>query len=267
MSARVASGFGVALAALSLFTATPAWAQPAPPAPHEDEAFDIMNLLTEHGLHDIHDEAWNVYGQSTYISLWKPPFRAPYTNADGSVNSLSPDAEQSYSWTLTLFFGLHLWRGGEVYLSPEVIAEQTLSNLKGIGAAHENFEFQKTGGTTPSLYRSRLFYRQRFGFGGTRVEKTSNPLQLGTVVDSRRLELTVGNFSALDVFDKNGVVGDMRRGFFNQRVLHDLTRRTISLPTRADTRGGPRRSCTGTTGRSGSGRSYRRRTRTGRPSI
>jgi hypothetical protein len=215
----IASVLGAVVAAYVLFSATPASAQPAPPAPHEDQAFDLMNLLTDHALHDIHDEAWNVYGQSTLISAWKPSFAAPYTNANGSVNSLSPDAEQSWSWTLTLFFGLHLWRGGEVYFAPEIIAEQTLSNLKGIGAAHENFEFQKTGGTTPSLYRSRLFWRQRFGFGGGRVEKTSDPMQLGTVVDSRRLELTVGNFSALDVFDKNAVTGDSRRGFLNQSFM------------------------------------------------
>jgi high affinity Mn2+ porin len=211
---------GVSLAAACvLLTPRPASAQAAPPGAHEDQAFDFMNLLTDHGLHDIHDEPWNAYGQSTYISLWKAPFQAPYTTANGSVNSLSPDAEQSYSWTLTLFLGLHLWHGGEVYFAPEAIAEQTLSNLKGIGAAHENFEFQKTGGQTPSLYRSRIFYRQRFGFGGGRVEKTSDPLQLGAVVDSRRLELTVGNFTALDVFDKNGVAGDPRRGFLNQAFM------------------------------------------------
>ena len=125
--AGVAYALGAGLALLALFTTSPASAQPAPPAPHENQAFDFMNLLTEHGLHDIHDEAWNAYGQSTLISAWKLPFRAPYTNANGSVNSLAPDAEQSWSWTVTLFLGLHLWRGGEVYVSPEVIAEQTLS--------------------------------------------------------------------------------------------------------------------------------------------
>ncbi len=148
--------FFALVAGLVLLAPARVRAQGSPPAPHEEQAFDFMNLLTDHGLHDIHDESWNVYGQSTAISMWKPRFQAPYTNAHGSVNSLSPDAEQSWSWTLTLFFGLHLWPGGEAYVSPEVIAEQTLSNLKGIGAAHENFEFQKTGGTTPSLYRSRM---------------------------------------------------------------------------------------------------------------
>ena len=56
-----------------------------------------MNLLSHHGLHDIDDERWNAYGQFTYISSWKPPFTAPYTNANGSTNSLCPSAERSYT--------------------------------------------------------------------------------------------------------------------------------------------------------------------------
>jgi high affinity Mn2+ porin len=186
------------------------------PAPHEDEAFDLMNVLTQHGLHDIHDESWNLYGQYTYISVLKLPFHAPYTNANGSTASLSPSAERSYTGTFTLFLAARLWRGGEAYFVPEVIAEQTLSGLKGIGGATENFELQKTGGPTPALYRSRMFLRQTFGLGGERVEKTSDPMQLGTKVDTRRLLFTLGNFSDLDVFDRNNVVGDLRQSLFNE---------------------------------------------------
>jgi hypothetical protein len=218
--ASVAAVLGTAVAFAALAAAPrAARAQARPPGPHEDQAFDFMNVLSHAGMHDINDEAWNLYGQLTYISLWKTPFHAPYTNTNGSVNSLSPDAEQSYSATATLFFGLHLWHGGEVYLVPEVIGEQPLSNLKGIGAAHENFEFQKTGGRTPALYRSRLFWRQTFGLGGAEVEKTSDPMQLATVADARRVVVTAGNLSMLDVFDKNAVTGDPRQGFLNQSFM------------------------------------------------
>src|ERR1700729_3939692 len=93
-------------------------------APEErpDEQFDFMNLLTHHGLHDIEDESWNAYGQFTYISSWKLPFSARYTNLNGSNNSLVPDAEESFTGSFTLFFGLRLWKGGEAYLVPEVIS-------------------------------------------------------------------------------------------------------------------------------------------------
>jgi high affinity Mn2+ porin len=178
-----------------------------------------MNLLTQHGLHDIKDESWNAYGQFTYISSWHPPFSAAYTNADGSVNSLAPDWERSYTLTATLFAGVRLWPGAEAYFVPEYIAEVPFSGLHGIGGAIQNFELQKTGSATGQLYRSRAYLRQTIGFGGDHVEKTSQPMQLGTTVDSRRLVLTFGNFTMLDFFDKNGITGDPRRGFLNMAFM------------------------------------------------
>jgi high affinity Mn2+ porin len=215
----IARLLALGLAVCALFASTRASAQDGPPAPHEDAAFDFMNLLSHHGLHDLDDERWNAYGQLTYISSWKPAFQAPYTNANGSTNSLVPGAERSFTGSFSLFLGLGLWQGGEAYVVPEVIAERPLSQLRGIGGAIQNFELQKTGGETPQLYLARLFLRQTFGLGGDRIVKTSNPLQLGTVVSSRRLVLTVGNFSILDVFDRNSVTGDPRQTFFNMAFM------------------------------------------------
>jgi hypothetical protein len=164
---------GTSFVAAVVFASATASAQAAPPAGHEDAAFDVMNLLAQHGFHDIADENWNAYGQFTYISSWKFPFYAPYTNANGSVNSLVPDAERSFTGSFTLFFGLRLWHGAEAYFVPEVIAERPLSNLRGIGGAIQNFELQKTGSETPQLYRSRTYLRQTFGFGGRRSENES----------------------------------------------------------------------------------------------
>ena len=99
-----------------------------------------------------------------------------------------------------------------------MLSERPLSQLKGL-AAIQNFELQKDGTTTPQIYRSRAYLRQTIGFGGQRVVKTSDPMQLGTVVDSRRLVLTVGNFSILDFLDKNTFSGDLRQQFFNMVFL------------------------------------------------
>ena len=178
-----------------------------------------MNFLARRGLHDIDDESWNVYGQFTYISSWKLPFSAPYTNANGSTNSLLTDAERSFTGSATLFLGLKVWPGGEVYLVPEVISERPLSQLRGIGSAIQNFELQKTGSETPQLYRSRTFLRQTIGLGGTSVVKTSDPMQLGSVAGSRRVVLTAGNFTILDVFDRNSVNWDPRQTFVNMAFM------------------------------------------------
>jgi hypothetical protein len=194
-------------------------AQAAPPGPHEGVAFDIMNLLAQHGLHDLDDEAWNAYGQTTYISSWKLPFTPPYTNLNGSPNSLVPGHERSFTWSATLFLGARLWPGGEAYFVPEVIAERPLSNLRGIGGAIQNFELQKGGSETPQVYRARLYLRQFINLGGEVTRGDSNPMQLGAPVHSRRIVIWAGNFTVLDVMDKNGVTGDPRQTFFNMAFM------------------------------------------------
>jgi hypothetical protein len=75
---------------------SPALAQAAFPAPHEDVAFDVMNVLSHHGLHDIENELWNAYGQTTYISSWKLPFSAPYTNLNGARTRCELSASGAY---------------------------------------------------------------------------------------------------------------------------------------------------------------------------
>jgi hypothetical protein len=216
MIARLVS---IGLAAWLLLTSAPVHAQAAPPGPHEDVAFDFMNLLSRHGLHDLEDERWNAYGQFTYITSFKLPWSAPYTNANGSIHSLVTDYERSFTGSFTLFFAGRLWRGAELDFAPEVIAERPLSGLTGIGGSIQNFELQKTGSETPQLYRARLYFRQVLELGGRSRLVESNPLQLGTRVESRRLVLTIGNFSALDVFDRNNVNWDPRQTFFNMAFM------------------------------------------------
>lgn len=194
-------------------------AEVAPPAEHHDEAFDVMNLLAEKGLHDIERERWNAYGQLTYISNWKLPFRAQYTNAGGSTNSLLPTAERSFTGSFSLFFGVRLWAGGEAYFVPEIIALRPLSGLHGLGGSIQNFELQKGGSEMPQLYRSRTFLRQTIGLGGGVIHKTSDPMQLAGAVDARRLVLTAGSFTILDVFDRNGVTWDPRQTFVNMAFM------------------------------------------------
>jgi high affinity Mn2+ porin len=190
-------------------------AQASPPLGHADDAFDFMNLLTRHGQHDIQDESWNAYGQFTYISSWKPSFPAAYTNANGSNHSLLNTYERSFTASVTLFLGARLWKGAELYFVPEAISLRPLSGLNGLGGAVQNFELQKTGSEAWEIYRSRAYVQQTINLGGRRVVKTSDPLQLGTVVDSRRLVVRAGNINILDFFDRNEFTSDTRQMFFN----------------------------------------------------
>src|SRR5260221_343389 len=73
------------------------------------------------------DERWNAYGQATYIANKHDAFSAPYTNLNGSPNSLVPQKERSWSATATAYLGvrlrrrcarLQLGRGGRVLRRP-----------------------------------------------------------------------------------------------------------------------------------------------------
>lgn len=203
---------------LLLLVSTLAHAESAEPSPR-DEGYDVMQWLADQGLHDIEDERWNAYGQMTFINQWKSDFPAAYTNYDGSTNSLLPGQERSFTGTATLFLAAKGWQGGEFYFVPEVISERAFSGLKGLGSVIPNFELQKSGTQEPSYYISRGFYQQTFGFGGSRQTITSDPMQLGTTVDSRRFVFRFGEFSILDFFDKNSYSGDLRKQFNNMAFL------------------------------------------------
>jgi hypothetical protein len=181
--------------------------------------FSFMQTLADAGLHDMQNEWWNTYGQATYISSWKSAFPAAYTNLNGSPNSLSPKAEQSFTATVTFYMGLKAWQGAEIYLAPEMISELPLSGLKGLGGGIQNFELQKNGSASATWYRSRFYLKQTFNLGGKNAEVDSGPMQLAGNQDSRRLVFTLGNLSILDIFDKNSYSGDLRQQFFNMAFL------------------------------------------------
>jgi hypothetical protein len=168
---------------------------------------------------DVKEEPWNAYGQFTYMWHRKESFAAAYTNLNGSPNSLVPDKERSYTTTATAFLGLRVWKGGEVYLVPEVISELPLSGLHGLGGSVQNGELEKNGLRTPTFYRSRLFLRQTWGLGGESTPLESGPMQLAESVESRRLVVTAGNLAIIDMFDKNTYVGDVRQQFMSMNFL------------------------------------------------
>ena len=108
---------------------------------------------------------------------------------------------------------------GEGFVVPEAISERPGPGLHGIGGAIQNFELQKLGvRNAAGLSLARLpapSLRPRW----RPVAKTSDPMQLAAVVQSRRLVLTAGQFSILDVFDRNTVKGDPRQSFLNMAFM------------------------------------------------
>jgi len=148
--------------------------------------------------------------QATYVRQQKPSFPAAYSGE----RSLSASREKSYSFTATAFLGMRPWTGGELYFNPEVALGVPLSDLAGLGG-FTNGEIARVSGRDPTFYRARMFLRQTWGFGGGRESLEPEANQLAGEVDKRRLVLTAGNLSVLDLFDDNTYNHDPRTQFLN----------------------------------------------------
>ncbi len=163
---------------------------------------------------DTAEETWNLKGQATYIWQRKSPFSAAYTGP----NSLRTQAEKSYSFSGTLFFGYRLAAGTELYFNPEVVQSAPMSDLTGLGGML-NSEQQKASGPNPTFYRARLFLRQTWNLGGETTRQESQANQLAGNLSAQRVVLTVGNYAVTDIFDNNAYAHDGRTQFMNWSLL------------------------------------------------
>lgn len=159
-------------------------------------------------------ETWQLKAQSTGVFQVQPTFSAPYSGA----NSLQTPHADSRTVTATLYAGVRAWGGGELFFNPEMALGVPFSDLKGLGG-FTNGEVNHTSGPDPAFYRARLFLRQTWGMGGGTERLESDFNQLAGAVDARRVVLTAGNFSVLDVFDDNKFSHDPRRGFLNWSLM------------------------------------------------
>jgi high affinity Mn2+ porin len=159
-------------------------------------------------------ENFNAHFQATYIWQSHAAFRALYSGA----NSLSPVHERSYTLTATGYFGLRAWPGGELYFNPEAVQGLAMSDLKGLGG-FTNGESQKGSGRQLTVYAARAFLRQTWGLGGAEERVDSSANQLSGEVEARRLVLTAGKFSLLDIFDANPYAHDPRLQFLNWALM------------------------------------------------
>ena len=162
----------------------------------------------------IPEETWNAHFQTTYIWQKKPSFSAPYTGEF----SLQPGREKAYTLSATAALGWRPWLGGELYFNPEVVQGIPLSNLRGLGGM-TNGEQQKTSGPNPTFYRARLFLRQTLNLGGETSAVESDMNQLAGMVSRRRVVVTAGNLSVIDVFDGSAFAHDPRTQFLNWALL------------------------------------------------
>src|SRR5215471_16694345 len=139
---------------------------------------------------------WGLDGQTTSVTQYHSGFPSAFRGP----NSLDPEAQARETFDLTLFGGLRLWRGAELWVNPEVDQGFGLSNTLGV-AGYTSGEAYKVGADAPYVRLHRLFVRQTINLGGdiTHVEAGLN--QLAGRQSAHRVVVTVGKLAVVDVFD------------------------------------------------------------------
>lgn len=153
-------------------------------------------------------------GQFTNVTQWHPAFTSPYQGQ----NSLNPDSNSAATNDLTLFAGVRISAGSELWINPEIDQGFGLSNTLGV-AGFPSGEAYKVGANAPYLRLPRLFYRQSVNLRGEQQTIASAANQLGRPRSADNIILTIGKFSVTDVFDTNTYAHDPRSDFLNWSIV------------------------------------------------
>ncbi len=160
------------------------------------------------------NEKASLHGQFTNVYQWHDSFKAPYTGA----NSLTPQRTHAQTNDLTLYAGIRLWQGGELYINPEIDEGFGLSNTLGL-AGFASGEAYKVGKAYPYLRFQRLFFRQVINLDGEQYQVESAANQLAGSRSSNNIVFTAGKLSVVDIFDTNSYAHDPRSDFLNWSIL------------------------------------------------
>jgi len=156
----------------------------------------------------ILNEKFSFHFQNTIITQYKPAFKAAYSGS----NSLIPQQETQTSITATIFAGAKLWKGGSIFINPELAGGAALSEAFGVADA-TNGETFRVGNPAPTLFLARLFYRQLFSLDKIKTYQSADENQLAGNVPLKYLALTIGKISIPDYFDDNIYSHDARTQF------------------------------------------------------
>src|SRR5208282_2034275 len=157
---------------------------------------------------------WNWHVQNTDIVQGYPGFPAKYSGP----NSLPSGGEARETVSLDLYAGVRLWPGAEAHVDGLMWQGLGLGNTLG-AEGFPNGEAFKLGTGVPNGTISRLFIRQTIGLGGEQEDVPDDQFTLAGKQNISRLTLTIGRFSAKDIFDNNAYANDPRTQFMNWALM------------------------------------------------
>jgi len=159
-------------------------------------------------------ESWGWHVQMTDTTQKHGSFKSPYAGA----NSLPAHESAKETFDATLFLGVRVWNGGEFYLNPELDQGFGLAGTLGV-AGFTSGEAYKVGHDSVYGRLPRAFLRQTFALGAAHSAVESDVNQLAGSRPDERITLTLGKFSAVDIFDTNAYAHDPRADFMNWSII------------------------------------------------
>jgi high affinity Mn2+ porin len=157
----------------------------------------------------------NFHGQTTVVWQGYPAIRSPYAG----TNSLPGSGLGRETFDATLYAGIRLWQGAELWIAPEIDQGFGLANTHGV-AGFPSGESYKLGSSYPYTRMQRGFLRQTINLGDE-VEKVDADIsQFAGTRTENRLVLTVGKFAIVDIFDTNKYANSPKTDFLNWSLIN-----------------------------------------------
>ena len=157
----------------------------------------------------------NFHGQTTFVWQGYPAIRSPFAGP----NSLPGSGEGRDTFDTTLFAGVRLWQGAELWIDPEI--DQGFGLMDSHGAAgFPSAEAYKLGSAYPYARVQRYFIRQTIDLGGETQKVEADINQFAGSQTANRLVLTVGKFAVVDIFDTNKYANNAKSDFLNWSVVN-----------------------------------------------
>jgi high affinity Mn2+ porin len=160
------------------------------------------------------EQNWNFHVQNTDIVQGYPGFSSQYSGP----NSLPSGGETRESVSLDLMAGVRLWPGAEAHIDGMMWQGFGFHNTLGV-EGFPNGEAFRLGTGDPNGAITRLFIRQTIGLGGAQEDVPDDQLTLAGKQDISRITITIGRFSAKDIFDNNAYANDPRTQFMNWALM------------------------------------------------
>jgi high affinity Mn2+ porin len=157
----------------------------------------------------------NFHGQTTFVWQGYPAMRSPYAGA----NSLSGSGQGRETVDLTLYAGIRLWQGAELWFSEEINQGFGLADSHGV-AGFPSGEAFKLGSSYPYTRLQRAFIRQTISLGGESEKVNAGIGQFANWQTANRVVITVGRFEVPDIFDTNKYANSPRTDFLNWSLIN-----------------------------------------------